>query len=141
MLKKKVAAVGVQSVILFEDGRRNCARWRGRECMLPAFYARDLGKMLARVLLRQDASSGFVQPFVTSGMIEVPVSIYQLFDGVRINARQRCGNMRTRSDNFSINEELSVGAGKDGDISACAQKNADIAAKRLNCNFCRCRGL
>ena len=109
--------------------------------MLPAFDARDFGKMLARVLLCQDASSGFVQPFVTSGVIEVPVSVYQLFDGVRINARQRCGNTRTRRHDFSINEELSVGAGKDGDISACAQENADIAAKRLNCNFCSCRGL
>src|SRR5580700_1278554 len=109
--------------------------------MLPAFDARDSGKMLARVLLCQDAGSGFVQPFVTSGVIEVPVSVYQLLYGVRINARQRCGNMWTRGDDFSIDEELSVGAGKDGDISACAQKNADIAAKRLNCNFCSCRGL
>src|ERR1700681_2085898 len=103
--------------------------------MVPAFNARDFGKMLARVLLCQDARSGSVQPFVTSGVIEVPVSVYQLFDGIRINARQRCGNMRPRRDDFSINEELSVGAGEDGDISARAQKNADVAAKRLNRNF------
>src|ERR1700722_6208843 len=109
--------------------------------MFPPFDPRDFGKMLAGVLLCQDTGSGFVEPFVTSGVIEVPVSVYQLFDGVRINARQRCGNMGTCCDDFSINEELSVRAGKDGDISTCAQKNTDIAADRLNRNFCSCRGL
>src|ERR1700730_4943721 len=109
--------------------------------MLPVFDSGDFRTMLARVLLCQDASSGFVQPMVAADMIDLPVSVNQLFDGIRINARQRCGNMRTRGDDFSINEEISVGAGKDSDISACAQKNADIAAKRLNCNFCSCRGL
>jgi hypothetical protein len=36
--------------------------------MPPTFDTRDFGKMLARVLLCQDASSGFVEPFVTSGV-------------------------------------------------------------------------
>ena len=118
VLKSKSGAIGVQSVVIFEDGGGDRARRRGWESVLPAFDARDLRKMFARVLLRQDAGSGFVQPLVAAGMIEVPVSVDQLLDGVRIDARQSGGNIRTRGDDFCIHEQLPVGAGKNSDVSA-----------------------
>jgi hypothetical protein len=93
--------------------------------------------MLARVLLRHDAGSGFVQPLVAAGVIEVPVSVDQLLDRVHIDARQSRGNVWPRGDDSCIHEELSVGAGKNGDISTRAQKNADIAAKGFNCDLRR----
>src|SRR6266852_4871795 len=132
VLEDESGGVGLQGVVVLEDGGRNCTRRRGRESMLPAFDARVFQKMFARVLLRQDAGSGLVKPFVPAGVIEVPVRIYQLLDGVRINARQCGRNVCTRADDFRVNEQLSVGAGKNGDISTGAEENADIAAKGLN---------
>ena len=107
--------------------------------MLPgAFNARVLGKMLARVLVRQDAGSRFMQPLVATGVVEVPVSVYQLSDGIRVDARERFRNVWTRRDDFRINEQLSVRASKNGYISASAQKDTDIAAKVLHRDFCYC---
>ena len=95
--------------------------------------------MLACILLRQDAGSGFVQPLVATGVVEVPVGVYQLFDGVLIDACEGFGNVRTRGDDFRVDEQLSVRAGKNGNISTRTQKNADIAAEALNRDF-RCGG-
>jgi hypothetical protein len=50
-------------------------------------------------------------------VIEVPVSVDQLLDGVRIDAREGCRNIRTRGDDFRIHQQLPVGAGEDSDIS------------------------
>src|SRR5260370_19442681 len=50
-------AVGVQSVVLFEDRGRDRACRCGRKSVHPTFDARVHGKMLARVLLRQNAGS------------------------------------------------------------------------------------
>ena len=84
--------------------------------MFPPFDARDYGKMLARVFLRQDAGSRFVQPLVATCVIEMPVGVYELFHGIGINARQCFGNVWMRGDDFSIDKQLSVGPGKNGDI-------------------------
>lgn len=54
--------------------------------MLPAFDACVFGKMLARVPMRQDAGAGLVQPLVATGVIEVPVRVDQLLDGIGIDA-------------------------------------------------------
>jgi hypothetical protein len=43
--------------------------------------------MFARVLLRQNGGSGLMHPIVSTGVIEVPVSIDQLLDGVCVDAR------------------------------------------------------
>ena len=107
----------------------------GKVCCQPSTRV-STEEMLARVLLRQDAGSGFVQPLVAARVIEVPVSVDQLLDGVRIDARQSRGDIWTRGDDFGIHEQLSVRAGKNGDISTRAQKNADVAAKGLNRDLC-----
>jgi hypothetical protein len=73
-----------------------------------------------------------MQPIVATCVIEVPVSVYQLFDGVRIDARQRCRNTGTSGDDFSVHDELPVRVGKHGNVSARAQKNADVTAKSLD---------
>ena len=77
MLKNQSRFVNAQSVILFEDDRGNRAVWCCRERMFPPFDARDYGKMLARVFLRQDAGSRFVQPLVAACVIESAVGVDQ----------------------------------------------------------------
>src|SRR5580700_4002156 len=79
VLEHESGVVEVKGVIIIEDCRGNRARRRGRKSVLPvAFDARVLGKMLARVLMRQNAGSGFMQPLVSTGVVEVPVTVYQL---------------------------------------------------------------
>jgi hypothetical protein len=68
-------------------------------------------------------------------MTEMPVSVYQLFDRICIDAREGCRNVRTRRDDLRVHQQLSVGAGKDGDIFLCTVKDADIATKWLDVIF------
>ena len=63
---------------------------------------------------------------------------YQLFHGIGIDARQCFRNVWMRGDDFSIDKQLSVWPGKNGDIPAHAQEDANIAAERLNCDLCSC---
>ena len=124
-------------MLIFKDGGGNRSRRRNRERVLPVpFDARGLGKTLARVFVRQYASSGFVNPFVAAGVVEMPVGVYQLLDRICVDARESFRNVRTGGDDFRINQQLSVRAGKDSDISTSAQKDTDIAAKVLNRHFC-----
>ena len=96
VLKHQSRVVGMQSVFVFEDGGRNRTRRRGWESVLPvAFDARGLGKMFARVLMRQDTGSSLMDPLVTAGVVEMPVSVDQLFDGIRVDARE---GFQRRSD-------------------------------------------
>jgi hypothetical protein len=92
--------------------------------------------MLASVLLRQDDGPGLVRPVVATSVIEVPVGVYQLFYGVCIDRRQGFGNLGASGCDFRINEQLSVGAGENGNISTRAQKQADISAKSLHRDLC-----
>src|SRR5271163_2832681 len=69
--------VRVQCVLLGEYRGRNRSRRRGGESVLPTFYARINQEMLARVLLSQDAGARLMYPFVSAGVIEVPVGIDQ----------------------------------------------------------------
>src|ERR1700720_1825193 len=95
--------------------------------------------MLARIFLRQDARPRFVHPLIATGVIEVPVRVDQLLDGIGVDARDRLRNVRTRGDDFRIHEQLSIGAGQNGDISTSTQKNTYIPAKVLDGDL-GCRG-
>ena len=132
MLKNQSGAVDVQSVVLFKNGRGNRIRWRCGESVLPTFDPCVFRKVPARVFLRQNAGSGFVQPLVAAGVIKVPMSVYQLLDGVHIDARQGRRYVRTRGDDLRIHQQLSVRAGENGNISARPVKNADITTKCLD---------
>jgi len=72
-------------------------------------------------------------------VVEVPVSVDQLFDGIRVDALEGFRDMRTCGNDCRINQQLSVRASENGDIPTSTQKNADVAAKVLNRNF-RCGG-
>jgi hypothetical protein len=91
--------------------------------------------MFTRVLVPQDAGSGFMDPLVAAGVVEMPVGVYQLFDGIRVDAREGFRDVRTCGDDFCIDEQLSVGASENGDVSTSTQKDADVTAKALNRGF------
>ena len=104
-----------------------------------AFDARGRGKMFACVFVSEDAGSGFVDPLVATGVVEVPVGVDQLPDGIGVDACDGLFDVWTSGDDFGVYEQLSIGAGENGDISPSPQKDADVAAKVLNCDF-RCGG-
>src|SRR3984885_7561256 len=131
--------VDVQSVFVFEDGGRNRTRRRGWESELKVSSdERGLGKMFARVFVRQDTGSGFMDPLVATGMVEMPVGVDQLFDRIRVDARESFRDVWTCGDDLCIHHQLSVRACQNGDISTSAQKDTDIASKVLNRDLCRC---
>jgi hypothetical protein len=95
--------------------------------------------MLARVFLCQDAGTGFMNPFVSTSVIEVPVRVNELLDGIRIDARDRFRDIRPGGYDLRIDEQLPVGAGKNGDISTRTEKNTYIPPKVLDSDL-GCRG-
>ena len=105
ILQHQSRVVEVQSVFVFEYGGGNGACRRGWESVLPvSFDARGLGKMFARVLVRQNTGSGFMDPLVAAGVVEMLVGIYQLFDGIPIDAREGFRDVRTCSNDSRINQ-------------------------------------
>src|SRR5216684_1248184 len=84
------------------------------------------------VLVREDRCTGGVQPFVAVSVVKVPVSVDEVLDGIGAERCKRFGDLRTCSGKAGVDEELTVAAGEDGDISAGAQQYAYIAAEFLD---------
>jgi hypothetical protein len=61
-----------------------------------------------------------MDPLVAAGVVEVPVSVDQLLDGIGVDACEGFFDVWTGGDDLRVNEQLSIGAGEDGDISAGA---------------------
>jgi hypothetical protein len=74
-------------------------------------------------------------------VIEVPVGVDQLLDGIRVDARQSRKNVRTRGHTFGVDDELPVRTAENGNISARTQKNVHIAPQGLNGDLCASRFL
>src|SRR5262249_21077566 len=74
---------------------RACRRWRKSE--IPIVDSGCRGKMLFRVLVRHDRRTGRVHPFVAVGVIEMPVGVYQMFDRIAADTRQRISDLLLRS--------------------------------------------
>jgi len=130
VLQHESAVVNVQSVFVFEDSGRYRGRRRGWESVLKVSSdERGLGKMFARVLVRQNTGSGFMDPLVAAGVVEMPVRVDQLFDRIRVDARECLGDVRPCGDDLRVHEQFSIRTSQDGDISTSAQKDTDIAPK------------
>ncbi len=119
-------------MLVLKNGCRNCSRRRGRKRVSPAFDTRVHGKTLARILVSQNACACLVYPLVPASVIEVPVRVDELLDGIRIDAGQSRSNVRPSRDDFGIDKKLSVRPRKNGDVSTGTKQNADIAPKRLH---------
>ena len=118
-------------MFVFEDGGGDRTRRRGWERVAKvAFDARGLGKMFARVLVGKDAGSGLMDPLVAAGVVEVPVGVDQLLDGIGVDACDGLFDIWTGGDDFGIYEQLSIGAGENGDISTSAKRTL-ILRRRL----------
>src|SRR5579864_6156020 len=88
--------------------------------------------MLARILVSQNACARLVYPLVAARVIEVPVRVDQLFNGICVDVGESRRDVRPRGDDFRIDEKLSVRARKNGNVPAGTKQDADIAPKRLH---------
>src|SRR5262249_18748402 len=104
---------------------------RRRKCEVPALYTRVLRKVLAGVLMGKDRCAGRVQPFIPVRVVEVPVRVDEVFDGVGANARRSVGNLRPGSCKTGVDEKLTVATGEDGDVAPGTHQDAYIAPKSL----------
>jgi hypothetical protein len=72
-------------------------------------------------------------------MIEMPVRVDQVRDGIGAKTGKSFGDLRTRYANTGIDKHFAVGAGQDGDVSAGAFEHADIVSQLVR-NDGRYRG-
>lgn len=76
----------------------NPAGGQGKEIVVPVLNTLDFGQVLARILVSDNLCPGGMQPFVARGMIEVPVRIDQVGDGIGAEIRQSFGDLGARTD-------------------------------------------
>src|SRR6266550_3505185 len=94
--------------------------------------------MLARVLVGENGCTGGVQPFVTVSVVKVPVGVDEVLDRIGTNPGESVGDLGVCTRKTSIDEKFSVATGEDGDISAGAHEDADVATQRLDGNGSAC---
>src|SRR5215470_4503076 len=87
--------------------------------------------MFACVPVSDDGRAGFVDPLVAVGMIEVPVRVDEVLDGIRAYGIECVADLLSRGCESRVDEELAIAAGKNCDVAACAEKSADISSKLL----------
>src|ERR1700731_2208574 len=97
--------------------------------LCPILDALHLGKMLAGVFMSNDLCPDGIQPYVAVGMIEMPVRVDQVRDGIGAKIGKSSGDLRTRYTNTGIDKHFAVGAGQDGDVSAGALEYADVVSQ------------
>jgi hypothetical protein len=132
VLEDEGRIVEVNRVLVLKNSRGDGSGGRGRKCVNPAFHARVHRKTFTGILVSQNACARLVHPIVAAGVIEVPVRVDELLDGVRTDTGESRRNVRPRGDDFGIDEKLSVLASKNGDVSTGAKQDADIAPKHLH---------
>jgi hypothetical protein len=62
-------------------------------------------------------------------MIEMPVCVNKMRDGIGAKIGKRLGELRTRYADAGIDEQLAVRTRQDGDVSPRALKYADIVSQ------------
>ena len=119
---------------------RNCGNRRWRKIEIPVIDPLRRHQVLARVFMREDCRAFAVEPFVSVGMIEVPMGIDQMLDRVGAEAVGGFQDARLRGGDAGIDKNLAVAARQHGDIAAGAFEDADIAAHLVDLDL-RLRGI
>jgi hypothetical protein len=67
-----------------------------------------------------------MQPFIARGVIEMPMRVDQVRNGIGAKIRQSFGELGTRRADAAIDEHLAIRPGQNGDVAAGTLKHADI---------------
>jgi hypothetical protein len=91
--------------------------------------------MFPRVLVCGYFRAARMKPFVTVGVIEVPMGVNQVLDRIGAEGIERIGDPSSGAWDTGIDEKFPIAAGEHGNISAGTFKNADVAAQLRNSNL------
>src|SRR5258708_10496068 len=95
ILQSYPGVVVMQMVFVIKHGCRKGAGWRRRKGIAPAFNTRGGRKTFSRILVRCNRCSCRMHPGISICVIDMPMSIYQLCEGVRAQAVESCRNSRS----------------------------------------------
>jgi hypothetical protein len=76
--------------------------------------------------MRNDLGAYRMKPFVAIGVIEMPMRIDQMGDGVNAKIGKGPGHLGPRHGNARVDEDFAVRAGKDRNVPAGAFQHADV---------------
>src|SRR5882762_6516964 len=85
--------------------------------------------MFAGVRLRDDLRACRMQPVIAVGMVEVPMRVDEMGNGIGAETVKRLGELRSRYTDTGIDQHLPVGSSEDGNIAAGAFEHADIVSQ------------
>src|SRR4026208_1659181 len=88
------------------------------KCEVPIFNARRFSEMFPRVLVCGYFRADRMKPFVTVGVIEVPMRVNQVLDRIAAERIERIGDSSSGAWDTGIDEKFSIAAGEHGNISA-----------------------
>src|SRR5438128_2129964 len=132
VLKSNGSAIQLHRLLFPKHCRGNgscrCG-WKGEVQALDSCCGRE---MLARVLVGENDCARGVQPFVTVGVVKVPVGVDEVCNRVGTNPGESVGDLGACTRKTGVDEKFSVAAWEDGDISAGAHENADVSTQRLH---------
>lgn len=82
-----------------------------------------------RVFMRKDGGTLLIEPLVAVRVVEVPVSVDQVFDRIAAQAVHGIKDTGARSGDAGIDKHFAVGACQDGDVATRSLDDRDIAAQ------------
>ncbi|MGY4450944.1 hypothetical protein ACVWZR_005604 [Bradyrhizobium sp. i1.3.1] len=96
------ASIEPELVVAGKDFTGDSARAERKEIVVPVLYALNFEEVLSRVLLRDDPGASGMEPFVAIGVIEMPVGVDEMGDGIGAEIGHRFGELGTRDADAGI---------------------------------------
>src|SRR5258708_28064982 len=99
VFQEKRSSIDMKLLLFFEELRGQCSFRRGRKREIPTFDSCAHRKVPARILMSCYLSANRVKPFVAVRVIEVPVGVDEVPDGIGADVGQCLGDPRSRGSN------------------------------------------
>jgi len=109
-------ALGLEAMRMIEEGVASAGDIDRAIQDFSKELRQNLGEVLARVCLRDDLCADRMQPLVAVGVVEVPVGVDQMRDGLRAEIGKNLAELGTRHANAGIDEHFAIRARQNGDV-------------------------
>src|SRR3981189_3174058 len=96
VFERDSGSIEMQNVVPFEYFGWDCSCRGRRESKLPVFDERAFREVLAGVLVSDDGCPFGVHPFISVSVVEVPIGVNEVFDGVVTDFRECGSDLGTR---------------------------------------------
>ena len=92
--------------------------------------------MFPGIGVRQNSGSFGVDPFIPIGVIEMPVSVNQMFDRPWVEATKRIRDLGLRAGIARIDKQLAIRSSQDRNIPTGADERSQVSPQNLGRNVC-----